>query len=293
MSTSAYEGRARLAFLAAPGMSRTVRLVLLYALLIAVSLVFFTPVLWMVTTALKPARDIFKIPPVWIPSPPNWGIFYESWTRAGFNTFLFNTTKITVLSMAGTLLSTSLVAYSLARLRWPGRDVLFTLTLASMMLPFQVRIIPLFLIFKQLGWIDTHLPLIVPHWFGDAFFIFLLRQYFRTLPIDLDEAARIDGANSLAIYWQVLLPLIRPALATVAIFSFMDSWNAFMTPLIYLNSQSNFTLAIGLAQFRNQFQVSWNALMACSFLVSVAPLLVFFLAQKYFIQGIAMTGIKG
>ena len=195
--------------------------------------------------------------------------------------------------MLGTLLSASLVAYSFARLRWPGRDVFFTLTLASMMLPFQVRIIPLFIVFKQLGWLDTHLPLIVPHWFGDAFYIFLLRQYFRTLPVDLDEAARIDGASSLRIYWSILLPLIRPALATVAIFSFMDNWNAFMTPLIYLNSQSNFTLAIGLAQFRNQFQVSWNALMADSFLVSVAPLCVFFFAQKYFIRGIAMTGIKG
>ncbi len=273
--------------------SRALRLILLYALLIAVSLLFFSPVIWMLTTALKPAKDIFRIPPVWIPSPPNWRIFYDSWVPTGFNTYLFNTVKITVLAMLGTLLSASLVAYSFARLRWPGRDVFFTLTLASMMLPFQVRIIPLFLVFKQLGWLDTHLPLIVPHWFGDAFYIFLLRQYFRTLPVDLDEAARIDGASSLRIYWSILLPLIRPALATVAIFSFMDNWNSFMTPLIYLNSQSNFTLAIGLAQFRNQFQVSWNALMAASFLVSVAPLCVFFFAQKYFIQGIAMTGIKG
>ncbi len=270
-----------------------VKLILLYVVLLVISFVFVTPILWMISTALKPAPDIFKIPPVWIPSPPDWSEFVDPWVAGGFNIYLFNTVKITILSMIGTILSTSLVAYSFARLRWPGRDLFFTLTLASMMLPFQVRIIPLFLLFKQLGWLDTHLPLIVPNWFGDAFFIFLLRQYFRTLPVDLDDAAKIDGAGNLTIYWKIMMPLITPALATVAIFSFMDNWNAFFTPLIFLNTQSKFTLAIGLAQFKSQFQVSWNDLMATSFLVTLAPLLVFFFAQRYFIRGISMTGIKG
>src|SRR6185437_7071626 len=275
------------------GTRGVVKLVLLYVALIVISFVFVTPILWMISTALKPAPDIFKIPPVWIPNPPDWREFVDPWVAGGFNVYLFNTVKITVLSMIGTILSTSLVAYSFARLRWPGRDLFFTLTLASMMLPFQVRIIPLFLLFKQLGWLDTHLPLIVPSWFGDAFFIFLLRQYFRTLPVDLDDAAKIDGAGNLTIYWKIMMPLITPALATVAIFSFMDNWNAFFTPLIFLNTQSKFTLAIGLAQFKSQFQVSWNDLMATSFLVTLAPLLVFFFAQRYFIRGISMTGIKG
>jgi multiple sugar transport system permease protein len=240
---------------------RIVSLAVLYVALILISFIFITPILWMLTTALKPTQDIFKIPPVWIPNPPDWREFVDPWIEGGFNTYLFNTVKITVLSMIGTLLSTSLVGYSFARLRWPGRDLFFTLTLASMMLPFQVRIIPLFILFKQLGWLDTHLPLIVPSWFGDAFFIFLLRQYFRTLPIDLDDAAKIDGAGSFTIYWRILMPLVTPALATVAIFSFMDNWNAFF--------------------------------MATSFLVTLAPLAVFFFAQRYFIRGISMTGIKG
>lgn len=272
---------------------RFLSFVVLYVVLSGISLLFLTPVLWMVTTALKPVQDIFKIPPVWLPNPPNWGIFIEAWIKGGFTVYLLNTVKITFLSLVGTLLSSSLVAYAFARLRWPGRDLFFILTLASMMLPFQVRMIPLFLFFRQIGWIDTHLPLIVPHWFGDAFYIFLLRQYFRTLPVELDEAARLDGASNLRIYWTILLPLLRPALAAVAIFSFLDSWNAFLAPLIYLNSQQNFTLAIGLAQFRRQFQVAWNELMATAFLVALPPLCVFFLCQKYFVRGIVMTGIKG
>ena len=272
---------------------RAFRLALSYLLLSAVGLIFMIPLLWMVTTALKPLPDIFKMPPVWIPNPPQWSQMWLPWIERDFTVYFANTVKIATLSVVGAILSSSLVAYSFARLRWPGRDVFFILTLSAMMLPFQVRIIPLFLIFKQLGWINTHLPLIVPFFFGGAFEIFLLRQYFRTLPKDLDDSAKIDGAGYFRIYWNILLPLTKPALAAVAIFTFMNQWNAFLTPLIYLSERKKYVLAIGLASMRDELTVDWGDMMAISFLVTLVPLLVFFFAQKYFIQGIAMTGLKG
>jgi multiple sugar transport system permease protein len=266
--------------------------VLVYLLLTFVGLVFMLPLLWMLTTAVKPLPDIFKIPPVWIPNPPLWSQLWQPWIEREFTTYWLNSVKISGLSVIGTVLSSSLVAYAFARLRWPGRDLFFLLTLSAMMLPFQVRIIPLFLIFKQLGWINTHLPLIVPHFFGGAFEIFLLRQYFRSLPGDLDDSAKIDGASYFRIYWNILLPLTKPALAAVAIFTFMNEWNAFLTPLIYLSTREKYVLAIGMAMMRDEFTIHWGDMMAISFLVTLVPLLVFFFAQKYFIRGIAMTGIK-
>ncbi len=265
---------------------------LVYLLLFCVSVVFMLPLLWMLTTAIKPLPDIFKIPPVWIPNPPLWSQLWEPWIEREFTVYWLNSVKIAGLSVVGTVLSSSLVAYAFARLRWPGRDLFFILTLSAMMLPFQVRIIPLFLIFKQLGWINTHLPLIVPHFFGGAFEIFLLRQYFRSLPGDLDDSAKIDGASYFRIYWNILLPLTKPALAAVAIFTFMNEWNAFLTPLIYLSERKKYVLSIGMAIMRDEFTVDWGDMMAISFLVTLVPLLVFFFAQKYFIRGIAMTGIK-
>lgn len=272
---------------------RAVRTLVVYLMLLAVGTVFMLPLLWMMTTAIKPLPDIFKIPPVWLPNPPRWSQLWEPWINRGFTVYFLNTLKIAGLSVLGVILSSSLVAYSFARLRWPGRDVFFVLTLSAMMLPFQVRIIPLFLIFKQLGWINTHLPLIVPHFFGGAFEIFLLRQYFRSLPQDLDDSAKIDGAGYFRIYWSILLPLTKPALAAVGIFTFMDQWNAFMTPLIYLSQRKKYVLSIGLASMRDEFTVNWGDMMALAFLVTLVPLLVFFLAQKYFIRGITMTGLKG
>jgi len=270
-----------------------VRKTLLYILLIGMSVLFFFPLVWMFTTAIKPTEQMFKIPPVWIPDPPNFAVFHETWMRANFNIYLVNTVKITLLSIIGRLLACSLVAYSFARMRWPGRDLFFLLTLSTMMLPFQVLMIPQFLIFKSFGWINTHLPLWVPSFAGNAFFIFLMRQYFMTLPRDLDDAAKIDGCSSFGILWRILLPLSRPALATVAIFTFMAQWNAFLEPLIFLNRSKMFTMALGLAMFRDQFDVDWNAIMAMSFLMVLPCLTVFFIAQKYFIQGISTTGLKG
>lgn len=272
---------------------RALRLLLTYVALLIVGFIFMVPLLWMLTTALKPLPDIFKIPPVWLPNPPQWPQLWEPWIERDFTLYFRNTLQIALLSVVGEILVSSLVAYAFARLRWPGRDLFFVLTLSAMMLPIQVRVIPLFLIFKQLGWINTHLPLIVPHFFGSAFEIFLLRQNFRSLPRDLDDSAKIDGASYFRIYWNILLPLVKPALAAVGIFTFMNQWNAFLTPLIYLSERKKYVLAIGLAVMRDEFQVDWSDLMAISFLVTLLPLVVFFVAQKYFIQGVTMTGLKG
>ena len=276
-----------------PGLMATLRKIVLYVLLIAVSLFFFLPLIWMLTTAIKPTAQMFKTPPVWIPNPPLWDVFWTTWARARFDVYLNNTVQITGLSMLGRVASCALVGFSFARLRWPGKNVLFIITLSTMMLPFQVLMIPQFLIFKSFGWIDSHYPLWVPSFGGTAFYIFLMRQYFLTLPRELDDAAKIDGCSWWGIFYRILLPLSRPALATIAIFTFMSQWNSFLEPLIFLNSSKNYTLALGLAMFRDQFDVDWNAIMAMSFLMVLPCLTVFFLAQKYFIQGISTTGLKG
>jgi multiple sugar transport system permease protein len=279
--------------------SRTQRLIdkltraLMYLVTLSISLVFFLPLLWMLTTAIKPTEQLFKIPPVWIPNPPQFSIFYETWVHARFTTYLVNTVKITALAVIGRLISCTLAGYAFSRPRWPGRDLVFLATLSTMMLPFHVLMIPQFLIYKSIGWINTHMPLWVPPFFGNAFFIFLLRQYFATLPRELDEAAEIDGCNRLSILVRILLPLARPALATVAIFTFMQKWNEFLGPLIWLNSQKKFTLSLALGLFRDQFETNWNGVMSMSFLVTLPCLILFFVAQKYFIRGIATTGLKG
>ena len=213
-------------------------------------------------------------------------------TRHRWN-YVFNSAYLVALSIAGQLLSCSLVAYAFARLHWPGREALFGLLLATMMLPGQVTMIPVFLIFKQLGWYNTLKTLWVPSFFGSAFFIFMLRQFMRAIPNDLEDAARIDGCGPFGIYWRIILPLIKPALAAVAIFTFMGTWNDFMGPLIYLNDQRLYPLALGLFDFRSQHGGEFGMLMAASTLMTLPVIAVFFLAQKYFIQGVTLTGMKG
>ncbi|MSR82730.1 MAG: carbohydrate ABC transporter permease [Candidatus Latescibacteria bacterium] len=213
-------------------------------------------------------------------------------TRHRWN-YVFNSAYLVALSIAGQLLSCSLVAYAFARLRWPGREAIFGLLLATMMLPGQVTMIPVFLIFKQLGWYNTLKTLWVPSFFGSAFFIFMLRQFMRAIPNDLEDAARIDGCGPFGIYWRIILPLIKPALAAVAIFTFMGTWNDFMGPLIYLNDQRLYPLALGLFDFRSQHGGEFGMLMAASTLMTLPVIAVFFLAQKYFIQGVTLTGMKG
>jgi ABC-type glycerol-3-phosphate transport system permease component len=207
---------------------------------------------------------------------------------------LANTLAITFLGTAGTLLSCSFVAYGFARFRFPGNNVLFLVLLSSMMLPPVVTMVPVYLLFRELHWIDTLLPLFAPAWFSiNAFAVFLFRQYFMTLPFDLDDAARIDGCNSLGIYWHVLLPLARPVMATVGIFCFTHYWLDFMGPLIYLNTSEKFTLSLGLYMFKGAYTTQWHYLMAATLAVSLPCIILFFAGQRLFIRGVVMSGLKG
>lgn len=211
-----------------------------------------------------------------------------------FFQLLFNTLKVCLLGVTGAVLSNALIAYGFARLQWPGRDVLFAITLGTMMVPFPVYMVPLYGLFKGLGWIGTLLPLWVPSWFGAAFNIFLMRQFFRTIPEELSEAARIDGCNEWQIFWRVILPLSKPVLAVVALFHFLYAWNDFMGPLLYLTKRSTFTLALALQNYQTQLGgVPWHLLMAATTLVILPIIVLFFFAQRFFVRGIATTGLKG
>ena len=267
--------------------------VLSHLALIGLGLFFFLPFYWLVTTSLKSDTEVFAMPPVWIPKHLLWGNFWKAVNYAPFGLYLRNTLEICLLSVFGTVLSSSLVAYSFSRIRWPGRDALFVVLLASMMLPGQVTMIPVFAIFRSLGWIDTILPLVVPHYLGSAFFIFMLRQFFLTIPLELSDAARMDGCSEWEIYRRVILPLSRPALATVGLFTFIGAWNDFGGPLLYLNDERKATLSLGLQQFVSQHGAEWSLLMAASTLMTIPIILIFFFAQRTFIQGIATSGLKG
>jgi multiple sugar transport system permease protein len=252
------------------------------------------PFAWLVSTSLKNRIQIFTYPPEWIPDPWVWSNYKEALTAFPFDLYVRNTLIITGFNLAGTLLTASLAAYGFARLRFPGRDLIFMVLLSTLMLPYAVVMIPRYVIFRELGWLDTWLPLIVPNWFGGtAFFVFLLRQFFRTIPRELSDAARVDGASELRIYWQIVLPLARPALIVVAIFTFLDNWNDFIGPLIYLSNPDKFTVALGLASFQGLYSTQWAYLMAASTVMTVPTVVLFFAAQRYFVRGIVLTGIKG
>lgn len=263
-----------------------------HVLLIVVGMWFLLPFYWLVSTALKPDAQIFKMPPVWIPHPLMWQNFPKALTFIPFFQYTFNTLRICLLNVVGVSLSCSLVAYSLAKIPWKGRDWVFYSLIATMILPGQVTMLPTFMVFKWLGWIGTILPLTAPSFLGGAFSIFLLRQFFMTLPNELSDAARIDGCNEFAIYARVILPLAKPALATVALFTFVGSWNDFLGPLLYLNDERTYTLSIGLQRFVSQHGAEWGMLMAASTLMALPIIVLFFLAQKTFIRGIATTGGK-
>lgn len=268
--------------------------VFLYLLLSLIGILMLMPLFWLLSTSLKGRGLEFTFPPQWIPEPVVWSNYYEALTILPFGQFFLNTVNITFFSTLGALLSSSMVAFGFARIPFPGRRPLFMLLLSTLMLPYVVTLIPSFLLFKYLRWLDTFLPLIVPNFFGGSpFFIFLIRQFYATIPLDLDEAAEIDGAGYLRIWWSVLLPLSRPVLATVVIFSFIWNWNDFLGPLIYINSLENFTLALGLAGFRSQHSARWNLLMAASTVVLIPVLILFFVAQRYFIRGIVTSGLSG
>jgi multiple sugar transport system permease protein len=278
----------------------TVQKVVVQFALLLLSVAFLFPFLWLLSTALKPLSETMKEPPVWIPSEFQWQNFPKAVTYGSetvgyipFAVYARNTLVLCTLVVAGTVFSNSLVAYSFARLKWPGRDAMFAVTLATMMVPFPVLMVPTFGLFRSLDWIGTFRPLWVPAFFGSAFSIFLLRQFFRTIPFELSEAAKIDGASEWRIFRDVILPLSKPALAVVALFAFMGAWNDFLGPLIYLLDQKTFTLSLGLQFYQSQNGgTQWNLLMAASTIV-IAPIIVlFFFTQRLFIQGIAVTGLK-
>ncbi len=258
------------------------------------ALIILAPVIWMFSTSLKTLPDTQVFPPQWIPGAFHWENYATALNFLPFGTFALNTAIVTAACLVGDVLVNSFIAYAFAKIQVPGRNFLFLLVLSTLMIPFPVLMIPQFLLFKTFGWIDTLLPLIVPAFFGNAFYIFMFRQFYLTIPRELSDAARIDGCNHFGIYWRIMLPLIQPALATVAIFSFTFNWNDYLSPLIYLDSQDHYTLTLGLASFIGRYGAQpWNLLMAAS-LVTVLPCVVlFFFAQKYFIQGIVVSGVKG
>jgi len=263
-----------------------------YLGLILTAVLFITPVFWMFSSALKPTYAIFAVPPEWWPRQPRWENFSEALTVLPFARFALNTLIIAVTTIIGHLLSCSLAAYGFARLQAPGKGFLFVLMLSTLMLPYPVTMVPLYIIFSQLGWVNTLAPLIVPAFFGHAFYIFLLRQSFKQIPMELEDSARMDGAGTLAILRHVILPLTKPAMATVAVFTFQYAWNDFLGPLIFLHDQRNYTLMLGLSFFRGSYDINWAYLLASSLVITLPVILVFFLAQRIFIQGIAFTGTK-
>ena len=268
--------------------------VFVYTCLVVGTVVIMIPFFWMITTSLKKSGTVFTFPIEWLPNPPRWKNYVDGWTVLPFNRWAVNSVRISALAIAGSVISSAIVGFGFGRIRFPGRDALFMLVLATMMLPFPSVIVPLFLLFKRIGWIDTILPLTVPTFFGaNAFFIFLLRQFFRTLPLDLDDAARVDGCNTFHVFLRICLPLIRPALGIIFVFSFMHNWNDFLGPLIFLSHTTKYTLALGLRYFQSQYRVEWALMMAVSLIILTPNIVLFFLAQKYYIQGIVVSGVKG
>jgi len=272
--------------------------VALYSVLLVLSISFLLPFLWMVSTSLKDDPQVYTVPPIWFPSPRLWSNYPGALTHLPFGLFFINTLKYAVPSTIGVVASSAISAYGFARMRWRGREFLFFVCLATMMIPYQVQMIPLFITFKKLGWVNTYLPLVVPSFFGSAYSIFLLRQFFLTIPAELSDAARIDGCGEGAILWRVILPLAKPALAVVGLFQFMGAWNDYLGPLIYLNNMKKFPVALGLQQMRATYhaagqQLVWPYLMAASTVVITPVLVLFFFTQRTFIEGITVTGIKG
>ncbi len=267
------------------------RKALAYTLAIGLSLLFAIPFLWSLSTALKSPEEVFAYPPKWIPDPAHWDNFSKAWTSQPFDLWVFNTLFVTLACTIGGVLSASLVAYGFARFRFKGKNALFIVMLGTMMLPSQVTMIPVFMIWRELRAIDTYWPLTAPAFLGGgAFFIFLLRQFYMTVPKELDEAAKIDGAGYLRIWWSVLMPLSKPALATVCVFSFIQHWDDFMTPLIYLNTPEHYTVSIGLRLFQDAYGTSMELLMAAALIHAIPMIAIFFMAQKFFVKGVATTG---
>ncbi|MCM3217058.1 carbohydrate ABC transporter permease [Niallia taxi] len=264
-----------------------------YFLLIALSILFLFPFLWLIGTSVKPENEAMAFPPTLLPK--NWDLanYKEVFTLVDFGQYYLNSVIVTVCVVIGTVVSSTLVAYGFARIKGKGRNFWFVLLLGTMMLPPQVTMIPVYMIFSKLGWVNTFLPLIVPSFFGSAYFIFLLRQFFKTIPKELEESAYLDGCGAFGIFWRIIIPLSVPSIITVALLSFMWTWNDFLNPLIYLNDDSKYTLALGILQFKGALLIQWGPMMAASVFIILPLIIIFFVGQKYFVQGIATTGGKG
>lgn len=279
-----------------PRMTRRQRTLLqktaIHLALLAGVVLMFIPLVWTISTSLKSPGEVYLFPPTWIPNEIMWSNYYRAVTAIPFFLYLWNTVLITAISIVGKVISITLVAFSFARLRWWGRDVMFIVMLATMMLPPHITLIPQFIMFKWWGWIDTFLPLIVPTFFGGPYLTFLVRQYLLAIPRELDDAARIDGCSDFGLYWRIIMPLAKPAVLIVVIFVFNNTWNEFLLPLIYLHNPDLFTLALGLRMFQGEASTSWNLLMAASLLSMLPVIILFFVTQRHFIQGIVFTGVK-
>jgi multiple sugar transport system permease protein len=266
---------------------------IVYLILTLASLAFVLPFLWLLSGSLKSSTDIFANPPIWIPKKLQWENYTTAFHEFPFVLYLKNTLLIAGSCIIGAVLSNTLIAYGFSRIEWRGRNVLFLIVLATMMLPFQVTMIPLFILFQNIGWIGTFMPLIIPAFFGNAFFIFLLRQFFMGIPMEISQSAKVDGATEFRIYWQLIIPLSMPVITTVMIFSFNHSWGDFIGPLVFLSDNKLYTLSLGIQQIMSVNDPRWPLLMAVGVSMTLPVLVIFFLLQKYFIQGIATSGIKG
>lgn len=266
---------------------------LAYLFMTALAFIFMIPLIWMLSTSLKARWEIFTWPPQWIPETLHWENYNEAFTKYPLGRFMLNSAFLVIVTMLGEILAVPLVAYGFARLRFPGKNVLFLIMLGTMMVPGHIKLIPLFALYNRLGLIDSYWPLLLPAFFGNPFFIFLMVQYIKTIPRDLDEAARMDGAGTWAILYRIILPLCIPPLIILVVFNFLWTWNEFLHPLIYLNTFELFPIQLGLALFRGRYSVEWNLFMAAT-LVSLLPILIlYFFVQKQLIGGIASVGLKG
>lgn len=267
---------------------------LIYLLLILGSLFALIPLYWLVRSSLMDSSQIFEMPPVWIPRPFKIGNYHEALTALPFARYFLNTVLIVILTLTGTVVSSSISAFAFSRLNWKGRDIIFNILLSSMMLPYAVTLIPTFIGWSAVGLSDSYVPLILPAWFGGGMFnIFLLRQFYRSIPKELDESAVMDGANSFVIFTKIILPLSKSALIVVVLFSFMSCWNDFLGPLIYISTPEKYTIALALQQFKGLYSAQWNLMMAAATVILLPVIVVFFIGQKYLMEGIALTGIKG
>ena len=265
----------------------------IYLALCLLAITWLFPFYWLVSSSLKVDAQLLKFPPVWVPNPIDWQNYVEAIQYFSFFTYLRNSLIIGGLAALGAVIVNPMVAYGFSRIDWPGRNLFFVITLGTLMLPFAVTMIPVFLIFKHLNLIGTWGPLIAPAFLGNAFYIFLVRQFFLGIPKDLSDAARIDGASEFGIFWQVIVPLAKPVLATVALFEFMARWRDFLGPLIYLNNDNLYPISLGLQHYMTSRKTEWALLMAASVLVTLPTLIAFMFTQKTFIEGITFTGIKG